>query len=109
MGAKVTKPTAAAREDKNWVSCSDSSTCNTGWACCKSFSLSYPASVTTAANAVSLCVNPGLAGSQVPSNVVTYGGRFYFCTLADAKAIKTGAQSLAVASAFAVSAACIAL
>ena len=91
MGAKVTKLTATAREAKNWVSCTDTSKCNDGWGCCNSFTLTDAGSkVTNAGNPAKLCVNPGLQGSQVPSNVKTYGGRYYFCTLAEAKLI-TGA------------------
>ena len=81
MGAKTTKLTVDQREAKNWVFCADATTCNAGWGCCSSFTLTAPSTTTIAGNVSSICVNPGLAGSQVPSNVKTYGGRYYFCTL----------------------------
>ena len=108
MGSSTSKaPTVAEREAKNWVSCSAATSCNTGWACCNSFTLSNPGGgsrVTTAGNIAKICVDPGLYSGQVPSNIATYGGRFFFCSLVDAKAVVNGAQSLASASALAVTA-----
>ena len=105
MGASSTKAmTAAEREAKNWVSCTAATTCNSGWGCCTSFTVSKLSTVTTAGTLAKICVNPGLAGSQVPSNIKTYGGKYYYCSLTDANAITNGASSLAVASALAVSA-----
>ena len=104
MGASKSKAvTAAQREAKNWASCTSASTCNTGWACCNSFDLSQVATITTPGNIAKICVNPGKPNPQVPSNIKTYGGRFYYCSLTDAKEI-SGAQSLVVASALAITA-----
>ena len=92
MGAKTSKPTVAAREAKNWVSCTAATSCNTGWACCNSFTLTNGGGgqgtvngrTTTAGNITKICVDPGLNTAQVPSNIKSYGGRFFFCTLVDA-------------------------
>merc|ERR1712166_436069 len=115
MGAAKSKAaTVATREAKNWVSCSAATTCNIGWGCCNSFTISstagLPTSTDTAAGSIlRICVNPGIATGQVPSNVKTYGGRFFYCSLPEAKLISNGAGSLTVASAVAVTAAYLAI